>query len=53
MIDDTDRWLTVVHRAGPPEVEAVYRDLLEGIADPAAGYVVSLNPGAFGESGPA
>ena len=50
LIDDTDRWLTVTHRAGPDEVAAVYHELLDGSADPATGYVVSMTPGAFAET---
>jgi hypothetical protein len=35
-------WLRVVRGEGPAAVEAVYRDLLEGRADPAVGHVLSL-----------
>ncbi len=42
LVDDTGRWLSVVHRTGSEEIEAVYRDLLEGQADPAIGYVASM-----------
>ncbi len=42
LLDDTHRWLTVEHRAGPDGVEATYRDLLEGRADPSLGFVCSM-----------
>ena len=35
----TDRWLTLLHRAGPVEVEAAYRDLLDGRVDPSVGII--------------
>lgn len=41
-LDDTDRWLTVIHRSGPQEAAAVYHDLLEGRSDPSMGFVVSM-----------
>lgn len=43
LLAGTGRWLTVAHRTGPAGLEAAYRDLLEGRADPAVGYVVSLS----------
>lgn len=43
LLDDTDRWLTVVHRSGPQEITAVYHDLLEGRSDPSVGFVVSMS----------
>ena len=43
LLDHTERWLTVVHRTGPDGVEATYRELLEGRADPAIGYVCSMS----------
>ncbi|MDE0699299.1 MAG: DUF2855 family protein [Acidimicrobiaceae bacterium] len=42
-VESTDRWMTVVHRSGPAEISAVYRELLEGQADPSIGYVVSMS----------
>jgi hypothetical protein len=36
-------WLRVEHSAGPEEVERIYRELLDGKADPAVGHV--LRPG--------
>ncbi len=42
LLDHTVRWLTVVHRTGPHGIEATYRELLEGRADPAIGYVCSM-----------
>ena len=43
LLAHTERWLTVVHRTGPDGVEATYRELLEGRADPAIGYVCSMS----------
>lgn len=43
LLDHTGRWLTVVHRTGPDGIEATYRELLEGRADPATGYVCSMS----------
>ena len=43
LLDHTERWLTVVHRTGPDGIEATYRELLEGRADPAIGYVCSIS----------
>ena len=43
LLDHTERWLTVVHRTGPDGVEATYRELFEGRADPAVGYVCSMH----------
>ena len=43
LLDHTERWLTVVHRTGPHGIEATYRELLEGRADPAIGYVCSMH----------
>lgn len=43
LLDGTDRWLTVQHRTGPDGIEATYRDLLEGRADPSAGFVCSMD----------
>ena len=36
------RWMTVAHRHGRADVEAVYREVLEGSADPAVGHMLSL-----------
>lgn len=47
LLDATDRWLTVEHRAGPDGVEDAYRSLLEGRAAPNIGYVVSMQETAF------
>ena len=38
----TDRWLRIVRGNGPAEVERVYRELLEGRAQPHEGHVLSL-----------
>ena len=43
LLDHTERWLTVVHRTGPDAIEATYRELLEGRADPAIGHVCSMS----------
>lgn len=42
LLDGTDRWLSVAHRLGPDGVEATYRDLLEGRADPATGFICTM-----------
>ena len=47
LLGGTDRWLEVEHRTGPDDVAAVYHELLEGKANPASGYVVSMSPGAL------
>ena len=33
----------MAHRTGPDGVEATYRELLEGQADPTIGYVCSMH----------
>ncbi len=43
LVDGSSEWLTVEHRLGPAGVEVTYRDLLEGRADPARGFVCSMN----------
>ena len=48
-LDTTDDWLTVEHRTGADGVEATYRDLLEGRADPAIGYVCAMDAAALAE----
>ncbi|MCP4960485.1 MAG: DUF2855 family protein [Actinomycetia bacterium] len=45
LVDQSSNWLTVEHRVGPDGIEATYRDLLEGSADPASGFVCSMNEG--------
>jgi Protein of unknown function (DUF2855) len=35
-------WLTIVHRSGTQATEAAYRALLDGVADPAQGLMLSL-----------
>jgi Protein of unknown function (DUF2855) len=42
MVGFTDRWLQVRHAKGPTQVEAVYRDLLDGAIDPRVGHVCTL-----------
>ncbi len=44
VVDGTDTWLTVEHRTGPAGIEATYRDLLEGRAEPAIGFVCAVSP---------
>jgi len=44
----TDRWLILRHRSGPAEVEAAYRDLLEGRVDPRVGDICTLAPEGSG-----
>ena len=43
LVEGADHWMNVVHRSGPDEISAVYRELLEGQADPSVGYVVSMS----------
>ena len=40
--DSSGQWLSVVRGNGPREVEAVYREVLEGRANPSEGHVLSL-----------
>jgi len=40
----TDGWLTLRHHAGPDQVEAAYRDLLDGRVDPRVGDICTLAP---------
>lgn len=47
LLDTTNQWLTVEHRAGPSGAEATYRSLLDGRATPNIGYIVSMHEGAF------
>jgi hypothetical protein len=46
-VDGADRWLRVEHRTGSDEIEDVYRALLEGVAEPNVGYVVSMRHGVL------
>ena len=38
-----ERWMRIEHHQGPAEVEAVYRHVLAGEADPAVGFMLSLH----------
>ena len=40
----TDGWLTLRHRTGPDQVEAAYRDLLDGRVDPRVGDICTPAP---------
>jgi len=42
LLDHAEGWLTVEHRTGADGITSAYTDLLEGNADPATGYTVSL-----------
>ncbi len=42
LVEHSAGWLRIEHRHGPEGIEATYRDLLEGRADPAAGHICSL-----------
>jgi len=42
----TDAWLTLRHRTGAIEVEAAYRDLLDGRVDPRVGDICTLSGSA-------
>jgi hypothetical protein len=44
----TDGWLILRHRTGPAEVEAAYRDLLDGRVDPRTGDICTLTDGGPG-----
>ncbi len=43
LVDHSTGWLRIEHRQGPEGVETTYRDLLEGRADPAAGFVCAMH----------
>jgi len=43
LVDHSADWLQVEYRQGPDGIEATYRDLLEGRADPAAGFICSMH----------
>lgn len=45
LLDGTSGWLTVEHLTGPSGMQHVYDALVNGKADPAVGYVVSMNEG--------
>jgi hypothetical protein len=38
-----NRWFHVIERTGPDQVDATYRTILEGKANPAEGYLASLH----------
>ena len=42
-LGSVDGWLTIVERTGRAEVEATWRDVLDGTAPPNVGYVASLS----------
>ena len=43
LVDHSASWLQVTHRHGADGIEATYRDLLEGNADPAAGFICTMH----------
>ncbi len=43
LLAGTKSWLQVEHRQGPEAIETTYRDLLEGRAEPSAGFVCSMH----------
>ena len=43
LVDHSAVWLQVEYRQGPDGIEATYYDLLEGRADPAAGFICSMH----------
>ena len=43
MVDHSDSWLRVEHRQGPDGIDGTFRDLIEGRADPASGFVCSMH----------
>ncbi len=44
MVDHSDGWLRIEHRQGPDGIEATFRDLIEGRANPTSGFVCSMHP---------
>ena len=44
LLDGTSAWLTVDHQRGPQGMQLVYDQLVNGTADPATGFVVSMTP---------
>jgi len=42
LLDSTDQWMTVDHRRGPDGMKHVYDALVNGQADPATGFIVSM-----------
>lgn len=47
-LEGSPRWLTVEHSTGPDAITEVYRQLLEGRADPSIGHVVSMSDSTIG-----
>ncbi len=43
LVECSSSWLNIEHRQGPGGIEATYRDLLEGRADPASGFICVMN----------
>lgn len=50
LVDNSSAWLQVEHRQGPEGIEATYRDLLEGRADPTSGFICSMHQHALNDS---
>ncbi len=44
LVDHSAGWLRIEHRQGPAGIEATCRELLDGSADPAAGFICIPNP---------
>lgn len=44
LVDHSGDWLRVHHRHGPAGIDATYRQLLDGSADPAAGFICTPQP---------
>jgi NADPH:quinone reductase-like Zn-dependent oxidoreductase len=40
--DASEKWLRVVRSCGPEQVEVIYREVLEGRAEPSQGHVLSM-----------
>ena len=43
LVDSSSQWLQVQHRQGPDGIETTYRNLLEGQANPANGFICSMH----------
>lgn len=44
LVEHSASWLRIEHRQGPAGIEATYSELLDGSADPAAGFICIPNP---------
>ena len=44
LVDHSSGWLRIEHRTGAEGIESTYRELLDGSADPAAGFICIPSP---------